>query len=90
MALDAELMLVDEPTSALDPEWVGEVLDLLRRVAVAHQTMLIVTHEMQFAREIADRVLFMDGGRIVEEGPPEAIFGAPKDERLQAFLRRVS
>jgi putative amino-acid transport system ATP-binding protein len=90
MALDAELMLVDEPTSALDPEWVGEVLDLLRHVAVAHQTMLIVTHEMQFAREIADRVLFMDGGRIVEQGPPEAIFGAPKDERLQAFLRRVS
>jgi putative amino-acid transport system ATP-binding protein len=82
-------MLVDEPTSALDPEWVGEVLDLLRRVAVAHQTMLIVTHEMQFAREIADRVLFMDGGRIVEAGPPEAVFGAPKDQRLQAFLRRV-
>ena len=90
MALGAGLMLVDEPTSALDPEWVGEVLDLLRRVAVAHQTMLIVTHEMQFAREIADWVLFMDGGRIVEQGPPEAIFGAPKDERLQAFLRRVS
>jgi putative amino-acid transport system ATP-binding protein len=89
MALDAALMLVDEPTSALDPEWVGEVLDLLRRVAVAHQTMLIVTHEMPFAREIADRVLFMDGGRIVEEGPPEAIFGAPQDPRLQAFLRRV-
>ena len=90
MALDAGLMLVDEPTSALDPEWVGEVLDLLRRVAVQHQTMLIVTHEMQFAREIADRVLFMDGGRIVEEGPPEAIFGAPQDPRLQAFLRRVA
>ena len=88
MALEAELMLVDEPTSALDPEWVGEVLDLLERVA-AHQTMLIVTHEMQFAREIADRVLFMDGGRVVEEGPPEAIFGAPQDPRLQAFLRRV-
>jgi glutamate/aspartate transport system ATP-binding protein len=90
LAMDPIAMLVDEPTSALDPEWVGEVLDLLRRVAVAQQTMLIVTHEMQFAREIADRVLFMDGGRIVEQGPPEAIFGAPKDERLQAFLRRVS
>jgi putative amino-acid transport system ATP-binding protein len=90
MALDAELMLVDEPTSALDPEWVGEVLDLLARVAVHHQTMLIVTHEMQFAREIADRVLFMDGGRIVEQGPPAAIFEAPQDPRLQAFLRRVS
>ena len=89
MALDAELMLVDEPTSALDPEWIGEVLDLLRRVAVHHQTMLIVTHEMQFAREIADRVLFMDGGRIVEQGPPEAIFETPRDPRLQAFLRRV-
>ena len=89
MALDAELMLVDEPTSALDPEWVGEVLDLLRRVAVRHQTMAIVTHEMQFAREIADRVLFMDGGRIVEQGPPQAIFESPRDPRLQAFLRRV-
>ena len=89
MALDAGLMLVDEPTSALDPEWVGEVLTLLRRVAAHHQTMLIVTHEMQFAREIADRVLFMDGGRIVEQGPPAAIFDAPKDQRLQAFLRRV-
>jgi len=89
MALDAELMLVDEPTSALDPEWVGEVLDLLRRVAVRRQTMLIVSHEMQFAREIADRVLFMDGGRIVEQGPPEAIFETPSDPRLQAFLRRV-
>jgi putative amino-acid transport system ATP-binding protein len=90
MALDAELMLVDEPTSALDPEWIGEVLDLLRRVAVRHQTMLIVTHEMQFAREIADRVLFMDGGRIVEQGPPGELFEAPKDPRLQGFLRRVS
>jgi putative amino-acid transport system ATP-binding protein len=90
MALDAGLMLVDEPTSALDPEWVGEVLTLLRRVAAHHQTMLIVTHEMQFAREIADRVLFMDGGRIVEQGPPEAIFDAPVDPRLQAFLRRVA
>jgi putative amino-acid transport system ATP-binding protein len=90
MALEADLMLVDEPTSALDPEWVGEVLDLLRRVATAHQTMLIVTHEMQFAREIADRVLFMDGGRIVEQAPPAEIFGAPRDARLQAFLRRVS
>jgi putative S-methylcysteine transport system ATP-binding protein len=90
MALDADLMLVDEPTSALDPEWVGEVLALLRRVAQHHQTMLIVTHEMQFAREIADRVLFMDGGRIVEAGPPAAIFETPRDARLQAFLRRVS
>ncbi|MDP5306719.1 amino acid ABC transporter ATP-binding protein [Paracoccus spongiarum] len=89
MALHADLMLFDEPTSALDPEWVGEVLDLMRRVAARRQTMLIVTHEMQFAREIADRILFMHSGRIVESGPPEQIFGAPKDERLQRFLSRV-
>ncbi|MGR3496073.1 amino acid ABC transporter ATP-binding protein [Citreimonas sp.] len=89
MAIGADLMLFDEPTSALDPEWVGEVLDLMRRVAEQRQTMLIVTHEMQFAREIADRVVFMDGGRIVEAGPPDAVLDAPKDERLQRFLRRV-
>ena len=90
MALDTELMLFDEPTSALDPEWVGEVLDLMRRVAEKRQTMLIVTHEMQFAREIADRVLFMEGGRIVEQGPPAALFDAPQDARTKAFLRRVA
>ncbi|MFS4438360.1 amino acid ABC transporter ATP-binding protein [Paracoccaceae bacterium GXU_MW_L88] len=90
MALDAELMLFDEPTSALDPEWVGEVLGLMRRVAEQKQTMLIVTHEMRFAREIADRIIFMDGGRIVEQGPPEQIFDAPQDPRTQAFLQRVS
>lgn len=90
MALAADLMLFDEPTSALDPEWVGEVLDLMRRVAASRQTMLIVTHEMQFAREIAHRVIFMDGGRIVEEGPPAEFFGAPKDPRVRDFLRRVS
>ncbi|MBK4217598.1 amino acid ABC transporter ATP-binding protein [Paracoccus caeni] len=89
MALDADLMLLDEPTSALDPEWVGEVLDLIRRIADGRQTMLIVTHEMQFAREIADRIVFMDGGRIVEQGPPEQIFGNAQDERTRAFLRRV-
>lgn len=89
LALDADLMLLDEPTSALDPEWVGEVLALLRRIAEARQTMLIVTHEMAFAREIADRVVFMDGGRIVEEGPPAQVFDAPRDPRTQAFLRRV-
>ena len=90
MAIGADLMLFDEPTSALDPEWVGEVLDLMRQVAEQRQTMLIVTHEMQFAREIADRVLFMEGGRIVEEGPPDALLDAPQDERLQRFLRRVA
>lgn len=89
MALDADLMLLDEPTSALDPEWVGEVLDLIRRIADGRQTMLIVTHEMQFAREIADRIVFMDGGRIVEQGPPDQIFGNAQDERTRAFLRRV-
>ena len=89
MALDADLLLFDEPTSALDPEWVGEVLDLIRRIADGRQTMLIVTHEMQFAREIADRVVFMEGGRIVEQGPPAQIFGNPQDDRTRAFLRRV-
>lgn len=89
MALDADLMLFDEPTSALDPEWVGEVLDLIRRIADGRQTMLIVTHEMQFAREIADRIIFMDGGRIVEQGPPDQIFGNAQDDRTRAFLRRV-
>ncbi|WP_138936233.1 amino acid ABC transporter ATP-binding protein [Roseovarius arcticus] len=90
MALDAELLLFDEPTSALDPEWVGEVLDLMRKLAETRQTMLIVTHEMQFAREIADRILFMDGGRIVEEGPPAQLLDAPSDPRTKEFLRRVS
>lgn len=89
MALDAALMLLDEPTSALDPDWVGEVLELLRRVAQRHQTMIIVTHEMQFAREIADRVIFMGGGRIIEEGPPAQLFDAPRDRRTESFLRRV-
>lgn len=89
MALDAALLLLDEPTSALDPEWVGEVLDLLRHVAERRQTMLLVTHEMQFAREIADRVIFMAGGRIVEQGSPEQLFDAPQDARTGSFLRRV-
>ncbi len=89
MVLEADLMLFDEPTSALDPEWVGEVLDLMRRVAERRQTMLVVTHEMQFAREIANRILFMHGGKIIEEGPPQQIFDAPRDERLRRFLKRV-
>ncbi len=89
MASNSELMLVDEPTSALDPEWVDEVLQLLTRVAQAHQTMLIVTHEMAFAKEIADRVLFMEGGRIVEQGPPEKMFTSPDDPRTRSFLRKV-
>ncbi|MEY8099300.1 amino acid ABC transporter ATP-binding protein [Falsihalocynthiibacter sp. S25ZX9] len=89
MALDAGLMLFDEPTSSLDPEWVGEVLDLMRRVAEKRQTMLIVTHEMQFAREIADRIIFMDAGHIVEQGTPTEVLDNPQDPRTQAFLRRV-
>ncbi|UUP19799.1 amino acid ABC transporter ATP-binding protein [Nitratireductor thuwali] len=89
MAADAELMLIDEPTSALDPEWIDEVLQLLKKIADARQTMLIVTHEMQFARDIADRVIFMDGGRIVEQGPPARMFKDPADPRTRAFLRKV-
>lgn len=89
MALGAEILLFDEPTSALDPELVGEVLDLIRRVAEQKQTILIVTHEMQFAREIADRILFMQGGKIVEQGTPAQIFDAPQDTRLRRFLART-
>lgn len=89
MALEADLMLFDEPTSALDPEWVGEVLDLMRRVAERRQTMLIVTHEMQFAREIADRIIFLDEGGIVEQAPPDELLDDPKDPRTKSFLRRV-
>ena len=90
MALEADVMLFDEPTSALDPEWVGEVLDLMRRVAAKRQTMLIVTHEMQFAREIADRIIFLDVGGIVEQAPPDELLDNPKDRRTQAFMRRVT
>jgi polar amino acid transport system ATP-binding protein len=89
LALDPTLMLFDEPTSALDPETVGSVLSVMRDLKARGMTMLVVTHEMSFAREAADRVVFMDGGMIVEEGPPEAIFGAPKMERTQAFLSRL-
>lgn len=89
LALDPTLMLFDEPTSALDPETVGSVLSVMRDLKAQGMTMLVVTHEMSFAREAADRVVFMDGGIIVEEGPPEALFGAPKMERTQAFLRRL-
>ena len=84
-----KVMLFDEPTSALDPEMVGEVLELIRRVADDGMTMVIVTHEMGFAREVATRVLFMDGGVIAEEAPPEAFFSHPKSERLREFLSKV-
>lgn len=89
MALEPELLLFDEPTSALDPEWVGEVLNLMKKLANQHQTMLVVTHEMQFAREVADRVIFMAEGNIVEQGKPEDIFGHPQDPRLKKFLNQV-
>ena len=89
LAMNPQVMLFDEPTSALDPEMVGEVLDLIRDLADEGMTMVIVTHEMGFAREVADRILFMDGGRITEEGTPEEIFKQPKNPRLQEFLSKV-
>ena len=82
-------MLFDEPTSALDPEMVGEVLDVMKELAKSGMTMVCVTHEMGFAREVADRVLFMDEGVIVEEGTPEEIFSSPKEKRTQDFLNKV-
>ena len=89
LAMNPKVMLFDEPTSALDPEMVGEVLDLMKQLAEEGMTMVIVTHEMGFAREVADRVLFMDGGVIAEEGTPAEIFGNPKGERLKSFLAKV-
>ena len=89
LAMDPEVMLFDEPTSALDPEMVGEVLDLMRDLARDGMTMAVVTHEMGFAREVADRVVFMADGRILEEGAPADIFDHPKDPRLQDFLSKV-
>lgn len=89
MALQPELLLFDEPTSALDPEWVGEVLALMKKLATQHQTMLVVTHEMQFAKEVADRVIFMAEGKIVEQGSPQDIFDHPQDPRLRKFLNQV-
>ena len=89
LAMEPKVMLFDEPTSALDPEMVGEVLDVMRDLARGGMTMLVVTHEMGFAREVADRVIFMDGGQIVEEGRPEEIFSRPKEERTKSFLQRV-
>ena len=89
LAMDPKIMLFDEPTSALDPELVGEVLSVMKKLAESGMTMIVVTHEMGFAREVADRVLFMDGGNIVEEGSPEEIFNAPKSDRLKQFLKAV-
>ncbi|MBQ9099310.1 MAG: amino acid ABC transporter ATP-binding protein [Clostridia bacterium] len=89
LAMNPKVMLFDEPTSALDPEMVGEVLDLMKQLADEGMTMAIVTHEMGFAREVADRILFMDDGVIAEQGSPEEIFGNPQSERLKAFLAKV-
>ncbi|MGB3440886.1 MAG: amino acid ABC transporter ATP-binding protein [Actinophytocola sp.] len=89
LSMSPDVMLFDEPTSALDPELVGDVLAVMRRLADEGMTMLVVTHEMQFAREVADKVLFMDGGVVVEEGPPEQVIGDPHEERTRTFLSRV-
>lgn len=89
LAMQPDVMLFDEPTSALDPEMVGEVLDVMKRLAADGMTMVVVTHEMGFAREVGNRVLFLDQGKLVEEGTPEQIFGAPKNPRLQDFLAKV-
>ena len=89
LMMEPEVMLFDEPTSALDPEMVGEVLDVMKELAKAGMTMVVVTHEMGFAREVSNRVMFLDNGKIAEEGTPEEIFGAPKCERLQTFLAKV-
>ena len=89
LAMNPSLMLFDEPTSALDPETVGDVLGVMRQLAEAGMTMVVVTHEMGFARDVADRVLFMDGGVLVEEGPAKDVIGNPQHERTQSFLARV-
>lgn len=89
LAMSPDVMLFDEPTSALDPEMVGEVLDVMKELAAEGMTMVVVTHEMGFAREVGDRVIFMDEGKILEEGTPEEIFSNPKEPRTQDFLRKV-
>ncbi len=89
LAMDPKLMLFDEPTSALDPELVGEVLTVMRELAASGMTMVVVTHEMGFAREVADQLVFMDGGVVVESGKPKEVLAAPKQERTQAFLSRL-
>ena len=89
LALNPEVILFDEPTSALDPELVGEVLAVIRKIAKEGITMIVVTHEMGFARDVANHVVFMDGGVIVEEGTPKEIFNKPKEERTKQFLKRI-
>ncbi len=89
LCMEPEVMLFDEPTSALDPEMVGEVLDVMKALAAAGMTMVVVTHEMGFAREVGTRVIFMDEGKIIEQNTPELIFGAPQSDRLKSFLNKV-
>ena len=89
LAMNPDLMLFDEPTSALDPELTGEVLNVMKKLADSQMTMIVVTHEMGFARDVADKVVFMDGGYIIEEGTPEEVFSSPKNERTKQFLQRV-
>ncbi len=89
LCMEPQVMLFDEPTSALDPEMVGEVLDVMKQLAQEGMTMVVVTHEMGFAREVADRVIFMDEGHIIEEGTPEEIFNNPQQQRTQDFLKKV-
>jgi ABC-type polar amino acid transport system ATPase subunit len=89
LAMQPKAMLFDEPTSALDPELVGEVLEVMKQLAREGMTMMVVTHEMGFAREVAHRIIFMDQGKVMEEGPPEQFFAAPKEERTRTFLRKV-
>jgi ABC-type polar amino acid transport system ATPase subunit len=89
LAMNPEIMLFDEPTSALDPEMIREVLDVMRNLAKSRITMVVVTHEMGFAREVADRILFMDEGKIIEEGPPDHFFEAPREDRTRQFLSKI-
>jgi polar amino acid transport system ATP-binding protein/general L-amino acid transport system ATP-binding protein len=89
LAMEPKILLFDEPTSSLDPEMVGEVLDVMKRLADSGVTMIVVTHEMGFARQVADRVVFMDEGKIIETGKPDVLFDAPKEERTQKFLQAI-
>ena len=89
LCMNPKIMLFDEPTSALDPEMVGEVLDVMKELAADGMSMVVVTHEMGFAREVADKVVFMDAGQMIEQGRPEDIFDHPQSERLQSFLEKV-
>ncbi len=90
LAMDPKVMLFDEPTSALDPELIGEVLEVMKKLAKEHMTMMVVTHEMGFAREVSDRILFMEGGVIVEDGPPDQLFYNPQHRRTQEFLGKIT